>query len=159
MSVDNDPMVANAIVSDDIKVLSFERRKRRILLTLLAYATVIGAITQFLPEDDRVLNFLIGIPITVLAYNWCQLDAKQRGYTIGRYTSVFLILLFVIAFPILMLRTRGLRGLWTLTLSTLFAASMLACSVLIELVLEFTSWGIQQSNVHIGYLLRRWEAQ
>jgi hypothetical protein len=140
MSVNNEPMVANDGASDDVRALSFEQRKRRILLALLAYATLIGAITWFLPEDDRILNFLIGIPITVLAYNWCQLDAKQRGYTIGRYTSVGLILLFVIAFPILMLRTRGLRGVWTLTLSTLFAASMLACSVLIELVLSFTSW-------------------
>ena len=128
------------------KVADFARRKRRILVWLLVYAGLFGVVLVFLDESNRLIDFLSGLPVLVLGIAWCHVDAEQHDYRMGRIMRVSLILLFGLAFPIYLLRTRGLNGLVTLGLTVLFAAAMCVC-------LSATAF----LTLFIGYLADAWE--
>jgi len=86
------------------------KNKRRILLKLLGYSGLFGVYSVFLPYINPVLNFLVCLPLLGLCFSWCHVDSNQRGYAMGKLMRIGLILVFLLAFPFYLLRTRGFGG-------------------------------------------------
>ncbi len=107
--------------------VDYAAKKRRILIILLAYSAILGVVSCFLPEEDRALDFVVGLPLLILGVSWCFTDAIEREHRIGRVTRLLLILLFIVGFPIYLLQTRGFRGFKSLGLTLLLVAAMFAC--------------------------------
>lgn len=105
------------------------RRKRSVLLKLLAYSGLIGIISALFPNTKGVLDYLFGLPALVLGITWCHLDANQREYSLGKLMRLGLIFMFVIVFPFYLFRTRGLKGITTLAQAILFVIAMFACTL------------------------------
>jgi hypothetical protein len=105
-------------------------KKRRILWMILIYAGVLGFVTPFLPEYDRVLDLLVGIPYVALGIWWCHLDAQQRDHSIGKVMRLCLVFLFAFALPVYLFQTRGLGGFKSLFYAGLFLAALVGTSVL-----------------------------
>ena len=96
--------------------------KRCILIFLLAYDAGLAGIWNFMPKDDRALDFLVGLPVLIPVVMWCHFDAKERKHTIGVLMKLGLVFLFVVAFPIYILQTQGPRGFTTFSCATLFVS-------------------------------------
>ena len=77
---------------------------------------------NLIPKDDRLLNFLISLPVLIPVVIWCHLDAKEREQPIGVLMKLGLLFLFVLAFPIYTLQTQGPRGFKTFSFTTFFAS-------------------------------------
>ena len=74
-----------------------------------------------------MLNYVVGLPLLFLAVVWCHTDADEREHRMGRMMFFSLLLVFVLAFPIYVIHTRGLHGLKTLLLAAIFVAAMATC--------------------------------
>ncbi|MCE2751078.1 MAG: hypothetical protein LW720_04225 [Pirellula sp.] len=122
--------------------------KRGILLKLLIYSGLLGIISVLLPNSNRVIDFLLGLPALVLGITWCHVDANQREYSLGKLMRLGLIFAFVLAFPFYLLRTRGLKGIKTLAQAILFVTAMFACMLA-------TSFG----TLFVGYLAGAWDLE
>ena len=109
-------------------MIDYGAKKRRIILMLLACSAILGAISIFLPEDDRVLDFVVGLPLLILGISWCFTDASEHDHRIGRLMNLMLVLLFILGFPLYILRTRGIGGFKTLGLTVFLVAIMVACA-------------------------------
>ena len=70
------------------------------------------------------MELLVGSPFLVLGIQWGLLDARQRNRRIGNVMRICLIALFVLAFPIYVLMSRGIFGVKTLVLAMLFVAAL-----------------------------------
>jgi len=128
MSDSDEPSDVGSDLNDTaIPVVDYASRKRRILMMLLAYAGLLGVISIFMPEDDGMLGFVVGLPILVLTVVWCHVDADQHDHVIGKFMLFSLVLILLLAFPIYIFQTRGLTGLKTLALAGLFVTAMAAC--------------------------------
>ena len=112
-------------------------RKRTIVFLLLACSLLLGPVIVFLPEKESMLDFLVSIPLLVLAVTWCHIDARAHDYRIGCLFRFLLILLFVIAFPVYIFRTRGLNGAKTLFWAFILVLLMFMCMVLTGLATLF----------------------
>ncbi len=103
-------------------VFDYSLAKRRILIFLIAYDAALVGIWNLMPKDDRLLDFLIGLPILIPVVIWCHIDAKERKHTIGIFMKLGLVFLFILAFPIYVLQTQGPGGFKTLSFTTFFAS-------------------------------------
>lgn len=101
-------------------------RKRNFLLALFAYAGILGMLVVFIPEDDKLLGFVLGLPIIVLAIAWCYADAEQRAHSIGKRMRIAMILFFAAAFPIYAFQTRGIAGILTIAMAIGLAGAMMS---------------------------------
>ena len=99
---------------------------------LLAYSAILGVIVCFLPEEDNALEFIVGLPLLLLGVSWCFIDAGERDHRIGRVMGFALVLLFVVAFPLHVFQTRGVRALQTIVMGLLLVGVMLACEYATE---------------------------
>lgn len=89
---------ASAQPKDTAKEISDNvRRKRSILLKLLAYSGLMGIISVLFPNSNGVLDYLFGLPALILDITWCHLDANQREFSLGKLMRLGLIFMFVIA--------------------------------------------------------------
>ncbi len=113
----------------DCTIPNYSNRKRRILILLLVYSAVLGLSAVYLPEDDRVVDVALGLPMLIMLISWCYIDAGQRNHVIGRIMRASLVLLFALAFPIYIFQTRGLKGFISLALTAVFMAAMAACGL------------------------------
>jgi len=109
--------------------VDYAARKRRIVWMLLIYSAGVGAISLFLPEEDRQTDFLLGLPYLIFGVSWCFADARERNHRIGKLMQLVLVLFFVIGFPIYLFQTRGLRGFQTLAAALLLVIVMIACQI------------------------------
>ncbi|WP_442483839.1 hypothetical protein [Aeoliella sp. SH292] len=112
----------------------FAVKKRRILWALFIAATLVGAWIGYSPEMDGSTEAALNLALLVPALWWCFTDADQRGFRLGAIHSIFLVLAFVIAFPVYLFRTRGRAGFRTLGLTVLCALVMLACAMVGEAI-------------------------
>lgn len=102
-------------------------KKRRIVMLLLAYSSILGIISYFLPEENTPLDFVVGLPVLILGISWCFIDAAERDYRIGRLTLLLLILLFIVGLPIYLFQTRGIGAIKTLSIAMVLVVAMCAC--------------------------------
>ena len=114
----------------DNPVVDHSIAKRRILIYLLVYDVLLAVICNFMPKDDRVLDYVIGLPVLIPILIWCHLDAKDRHHRIGILMKLSLIFLFVLAFPLYIFQTQGLSGFKTFTFATFFASGTIVLLLL-----------------------------
>ena len=115
----------NVVEPDSMSNLADE--KKGILVKILAYCVFAGFISGLLTEANPVLEFLIGLPVTILIFTWCLNDAIQRDRRIGKVMRIGLILFGYVAFPIYIFQTRGfIKGIETLIIASIFFAVMIA---------------------------------
>ncbi|MEZ6128815.1 MAG: hypothetical protein R3C59_09045 [Planctomycetaceae bacterium] len=107
--------------------VQYAPKKRRILVLLLAYSAILGFISCFLPEEDSPLDFIVSLPLLILAISWCFTDAAERDHRIGRFTKFLLIFLFIVGMPIYLFQTRGIGALKAFGLAMLVVGAMCAC--------------------------------
>jgi hypothetical protein len=107
----------------------YTRRKRRVLLMLLGYSGLLGVISVFRPEENPLRDFVLGLPILLMAVKWCSLDARQHNFVLTKLIQVCLVLIFILAFPLYIFQSRGVGGVKTLVQTGLFAAAMVACQI------------------------------
>lgn len=112
-------------------------KKRRIVLMLLAYAAIFGVIVCILPEDNRALDIVVGLPFVILSVWWVFIDAEERDHRIGGLMRLVLIFAFAIGLPIYLLQTRGIRGVQTIAVAALLFAAMIACMFATAFVTSF----------------------
>lgn len=112
---------------EDQPFVDHARKKRRILILLLAYSAILGVVSCFLPEEDRALDFIVGLPLLILGISWCFTDAAERDHRIGRLMTFLLVLVFIVGLPIYLLQTRGIGAFKSLGLTLLLVAAMFAC--------------------------------
>ncbi len=85
--------------------------KTRILGYILGYCILLGIQDVVFPMNDRFLDQVLTIPVLICGIMWCKHDAEERGKPLTSGYVILLILLFVIVFPIYLLRSRGfIRG-------------------------------------------------
>lgn len=65
--------------------------KQRILIFLLVYDASLAVMRNFMPKDDQVLDYVIGLPVLIPILIWCHLDAKERNHTIGILMKLCLV--------------------------------------------------------------------
>ncbi|WP_029247979.1 hypothetical protein [Schlesneria paludicola] len=123
---------------------SYSAKKRRIVVWLFVYSAALGAIYCFLPAGDRLIDGLASLPISILALSWCSADANERGRGFGKLASTTLVLFFVVAFPIYLFRTRGIRALKALFLTLLVTTGMLVCMLA-------TNWITVSIGIAMGF--------
>lgn len=97
--------------------------KQRILTYLVTYAFLLVVLSRLLPAGDRVVDYVVGLPVLILAVVWCHFDAKGRGLVLRPLMKFCLIFLFVIAFPIYVFQTQGVRGFKTLNFTAISIAA------------------------------------
>jgi hypothetical protein len=107
----------------------YERHKRRLLAMLLGHNTIIGALEPF-AHAVHLVESAVAIPYMMMGSIWCWLDLRQHRYSIGDLMRYCLVVALPIAFPIYVIRTRGLRGLRPLGLAILFTVLLSICQVL-----------------------------
>lgn len=104
--------------------------KQRILIFLLVYDASLAVMRNFMPKDDQVLDYVIGLPVLIPILIWCHLDAKERNHTIGILMKLCLVFFFVVAFPIYTFQTQGLRGFKTFTFVAFFTSGTIVLLLL-----------------------------
>jgi hypothetical protein len=109
----------------DAADIAYVRKKRDTLLLLVGYSGVLGVLSLFLPEENPILDLIVGLPILILAITWCYVDARQRGHVIGKPMRIALVLVLVIALPVYLFQTRGLGAFKSLVKAGLLGAVML----------------------------------
>ena len=119
---------------DDEQDVDYVTKKQRIIRLLLGYSAIAGVIILLLPDDDRVLNFLMNLPIVIFGVSWCYNDAAERDHRIGVVTRFLLVLLIVVGLPIYLLQTRGFGGFKAIGLLLLLVAAMFSCMIATGLV-------------------------
>ena len=107
----------------------FAAKKRRILWALFIVATLIGVWVGYFPDLDGSTEVAMNLALLIPALWWCFTDADQRGFRLGAIHSIFLVLAFVIAFPVYLFRTRGIGGFRALGVTVLCALAMLGCAM------------------------------
>lgn len=115
-------------INTEADAVDYAAKKRRIILMLLTYSAIFGAICVFLPEEDNPLDFIAGLPMLIMGISWCFMDADQHDHRIGKLMKLILVLLFIIGFPLYIFQTRGIRGFKTLVLTISLVAVMAACA-------------------------------
>ena len=107
-------------------VVDFAKAKRRRLLWLLVLWTASGVLDPLLADAEiaGLLPLALGVATTVLVISWCQVDARERDFTIRPWLFVTLFFLTCLGVPIYLLRTRGARGVFSIVLAFLFALLM-----------------------------------
>jgi len=120
-------------------VEDFPRAKRRRLLSLLALSIAAGVLQQLLADAEiaDLLPFVVGLATTVLIISWCNVDARERDFTIKPWLFVTMFFLTFIGVPIYLLRTRGVRGMFSILLALLFFVLMLVLEVVAAQITRF----------------------
>jgi hypothetical protein len=113
------------------RVRGYARIKRNILIALLLYVACLGGIGVFLPENPSVdrLLFVLGIPTLFVLLAWCHCDARERCYEMSMPMRICLVLLFAVAFPIYVFKSRGLGGFKAIGLAILFTCAMAVTAI------------------------------
>ena len=103
--------------------------KRLLLVLLLMVAFLGGAAGQYLcpgnptPPSDMV-SMVMGV---ILSLAWYHLDTEQLGYRRGRWLTVSIVAIALLAFPYYFLRSRGFaRGMLYSAVFLLMAVMWLA---------------------------------
>src|SRR5690349_21790254 len=78
------PSCGEAVSASSEPVVDFAKAKRRRLLWLLVLWTASGVLDPLLAESEigGLLPLILGIATTVLVISCCQLDARERDFTI-----------------------------------------------------------------------------
>jgi len=122
----------------------FARAKRLRLIGLLVLSTVFGAIEQLQEINDFDGTFFIiagTIGVVMLVVSWCLLDARERGYTIPKLLLVLIVLFGAIGLPLYLIRTRGVRGLWSSLLALLFLGLMVIFDLIGSMTISIINGG------------------
>jgi hypothetical protein len=125
----NDDQLETAEDVASARMVDYGAKKRRILVMLMAYSAIFGAVLCFLPEEDIPLDFVVGLPVLLLGISWCFTDANERDHRIGRVMKLVLIFFFVIGLPIYLLQTRGMGAFKILAFTMLLVAGMFVCMI------------------------------
>jgi len=115
--------------------VDYAATKRRVVMLLLAYSAILGITLGFglLPGKDKLIDFVVFLPFTLLGIFWCSTDAAERDHRIGRPTGCLLILLFCVGLPIYLFQTRGVVAIRTLSLTMVLVVAMFACLIVTSL--------------------------
>lgn len=106
----------------------YAAKKRRIAMLLIAYSAIMGILICFISENNKLLEFIVGLPVLILGISWCFTDAAQRNHRIGSLGKLLLILLFIVGLPIYLFQTRGIGAIKPLAFAMVLAGVMFACS-------------------------------
>lgn len=118
------------------RATAFASKKRRIVLMLLGYSAILGVLFSVL-EKETSMDALVALPLLILGITWCFMDANERGFRIGGFLRLLLVLLFFVGFPAYILQSRGIGGFRTLALAMLLVAAMALCLFTTGLVALF----------------------
>jgi hypothetical protein len=129
LAPDGSPSPADSQPEED-----FAKAKRRRLLWMLGLAVAAGIASAMFADAERELQLLEGVGIAVLVASWCQVDARERGGTIGKLQFVSIVLIALIGLPVYLFRTRGLRGSLSILLALLFYALLVGVQVCVLLI-------------------------
>jgi len=102
--------------------------KRSRLIGLLGISAACGVFAE--SHLGEFFFFAGTIGSLLLIVSWCQLDARERGYRIPRLLMVMIVLIGVIGVPVFLIRTRGMRGIWSCLLAVLFLGVMVALNLI-----------------------------
>lgn len=93
------------------------------LAGLLGLCLLAGAVEPVVSEDShggQVLALLVGLLAVGLVVLWCEFDAAERRLRIGLGWRLLIIGFAMIGVPCYLVRTRGVYGLLSIVLATLF---------------------------------------
>ena len=138
------PLEANRIMHDFLnqrtnsdEAASYPKYKRFWLLGIVAWTALFGAVTGALPAEadfPQPICWISVLGMLFMMFSWCQYDALQRGYRMSRALRVGLVLVWLLAFPFYVFRTRGLAGFKTIALTLLFAGGLCAVAIISALL-------------------------
>ena len=101
--------------------------KKRCLVLLFIYPLVFGAAMPIVPQDSApgiAISRLLVLALFLTALLWCHYDSLERGFWVSKTLKAALVLLFAVAFPYYIFRTRGVAGFKTLGRVLLVLAAM-----------------------------------
>ena len=117
--------------------LSNRAAKLACLFSLAVLAVADGAFEPFVPDHaraERVFSLMISIPAFVSIFFWCLYDAKERGYHINLLFRILIVFCTCVGVPAYLLKTRGLRGFYSIGLAVLFMVVISLLSMLAYIV-------------------------
>lgn len=119
----------DAVAGRSKRPLPYAAQRRRCLILLFVFAGT-GAFVIGLVGENSALSGLLGLlilPIALLftALLWCHFDAMDRGFRISNDLKICLVLLFAVAFPYYVFRSRGWAAFKTFGGTLLVVAGIL----------------------------------
>ena len=112
---------------------SYRPEKDRVLWALLIVWAIGGALAVFVAEDlSRIVDVAVGIATVILILRWCDYDRQERAINRWPFFGVMMILCPgpAVILPLYFVRTRGLRGLWSIAKAFGFFVLLVAVSAL-----------------------------
>ncbi len=113
---------------EELTIKQYSRQKRKLLIALLIFSACDGSVMAFLSDGsswDFLHTIVSGTVFLVMALAWCLYDAREQNYRMSRLMRYALVILFFVAFPVYIFRTRGfVPGIKLLILSILFGGAL-----------------------------------
>lgn len=106
------------------------KRKRLFLIGILVLSACSGVITVYLPDNNCIMDYIIGLPCLFLIFAWCHYDALEHGCFMSRSMRICLVIFVFVAFPVYIFKSRGNNGFKALALSLLFVGTSIMISIL-----------------------------
>lgn len=97
--------------------------KRRCLAALILLFLADGVLSAIILEHStagEIVPAITALLAFALIFCWCLFDANERNYHINLLFRVLIILFPYIGIPAYLLKTRGLRGFFSIALMVLF---------------------------------------
>jgi hypothetical protein len=110
--------------------MGFAKAKRKRLMWMLGVSVAAGVAAELFADVHREIQFLGAIGIIVAVGSWCNVDARERDYTIGKGQFAAIVLFPIVGLPVYFIRTRGIRGILSILLALLFYSGMIALQII-----------------------------
>lgn len=94
---------------------SVSREKRWLLflyfpVLLLVYFVLAIILDHYQPGTGRAFDIVFGIASNIMAFAWCRIDSRERGYELHRLFAYAIVILGVAALIYYVFRSRGFSG-------------------------------------------------
>lgn len=106
------------------------------IAAIFALNSLVSWIAVPYPTADAVTAILLGVALVTAGIIWIHLDADERGIPLGHGFRLFAILIFGLALPYYLFKSRGAkRALWSILKLIGFLAVILILVFALELAL------------------------
>jgi hypothetical protein len=119
----------------DQTMANAERNKRIVLILLIALWFIAGLL-KYVAGASAAIQLGSALVTSLLALVWVVYDSENRPYKPSKTLRLFICLLAIIALPIYLLRSRGVRGVFSIVGLVAFFALLVLADALGTLIVQ-----------------------
>ena len=108
-------MINLTLIKDDLVQSksndNYTKAKWIVLIIIFLNSMLFSLVVSFTTEPENIaIQYLCGIPIYLMTFIWCHLNAYSHGYRIGFQLKLLLLLFFYVGFPIYLFQIGGFKS-------------------------------------------------